>query len=717
MANGFHRGRRTAAVTAAFPSPGVIPPGLIILCAGGVFCISLLLYGLTLAPTVTLVDSGELIVAARNLGIAHPPGFPLYLVLAHLASLVPLGNIATRINFASALFAALASATLTLVMAELLLTAQAVAGSVRGKHQSRRSARKAKAAFGNAGVSEPRSNKMIVLIPAVAAGLLLAFSRTLWSYATIAEVYTLNTLLILVIFSLMLRWRRHIIETQRRTGDARATISDYDYLLYGAAFLFGLALGVHHVTVGLTLPALAVIVYGTQGRGFFASTRLLYAAVLSFAALLAVYTYLPLAAAHAPILNWGDPRSLQAIWMHITGKQYQVFLSFAPQAAGIESLEFGKLAARQLGLWGFPLGFALAIAGLAHAFKQARTTFWMILLMAACDMAYCLGYSIAEDKDAYYLPTFIALVIAVGFGISWLLRLASYRPFSFRAPLAAALLAGLVLPVVSLVGNWPYNNRNHYWVAEDYVENILGTIEPGGLLLNQDWQVESPMLYTGEVEQRRRDVKIVDLNLLNHSWYIDYLRAAYPDLIQRSREKVDAFVTHLVRWENDPASYERDPARLRTINLTFNEMCQAFVMNELKMAPVYITSDLLDKTPQNKEVTEWLTEKYQLVPTGLVFRLFADQGLHLPGELSLQTRGLADGTLLFEKDDVVRLKVLPVYAGMLGNRGRYLAAANKHRDAVDAFRQALKLDPNLDVARRELAKSLDKIREAETSRP
>src|SRR5437867_10877489 len=94
-----------------------------LLCAGAVFLAALLLFGWTLAPTVTPTDSGELILVAQGLGVAHPPGVPLWVILAHLASLVPLGSVAVRINFSSALFAALACCVLTLVVAELMIMA------------------------------------------------------------------------------------------------------------------------------------------------------------------------------------------------------------------------------------------------------------------------------------------------------------------------------------------------------------------------------------------------------------------------------------------------------------------------------------------------------------------------------------------------------------------------------------------------------------------
>ena len=112
----------------------------------------------------------------------------------------------------------------------------------------------------------------------------------------------------------------------------------------------------------------------------------------------------------------------------------------------------------------------------------------------------------------------------------------------------------------------------------------------------------------------------------------------------------------------------------------------------------------------NGELTRWLTQNYQLVPQGLVFNLAGDQSFHDSPNLRLQTRGLADGTLRFEKDDVVNLKVLPVYTSMLINRGRYLAVFNQHERAIAAFKQALALDPGLGAARQGLAESTAKLR-------
>jgi hypothetical protein len=655
-----------------------------------------------------------LIVVAHGLGIAHPPGFPLWIILAHLASLVPLGNVALRINFASALFAALASAMLTLVVAELLIASSYLAAPRRKGKGAQRNKKTASHAAWEGKDRQSGVGRLLVLAPAVGAGLLMGFSRTLWSYATIAEVYTLNTLLICVIFFLMLRWRRGIIADRKRVGapvDGWHGPADtaHDVFLYAAALVFGLALGVHHVSVALILPALAVIVYRTEGLRFFGSRRLIYAALISVAALVAIYAYLPLAAAHTPVISWGNPRSLQEIWWHVTGRQYQVFLSFTPKMMGEQTLEFFRLLVREFGLSWLPLPLVFAFAGFASAFKRERTTFWFLLLVIIADLAYALSYEIAEDKDAYYLTTFLAIAIAAGFGVRWLIQLTVSKPTLIGKSYLIAAIAVLLPVAIEVTGNWPFNNRRHYFIAHDYVENLLGGIAPDGLLLTSDWQVASPMLYAQEVEQRRRDVKVVDINLLRRSWYFDYLRRAYPGLIERSRDKIDTFIANLKEWEHDPRAFANSQALTQRISAAFEEMLRSMVTNENRVGPVYITRDVLFTDQSGRELSRWLTQNYQLVPEGLTFSLARDQTFHDLPDVRLQTRGLADGTLRFEKDDVVNLKVLPVYTTMLINRGRYLAVFNQHQRAVAVFKQALALDPRLAAAQQGVAESTAKL--------
>ena len=668
-----------------------------LLCAGAVCLIALLLFSWTLAPTVTLTDSGELILVAQGLGVAHPPGVPLWVILAHLASLVPLGNVAVRINFSSALFAAFACSVLTLVVAELMITAAYLPAR-------KKSVQPRKRAEGSS------IDRLLVFAPALGAGLLMAFSRTLWSYATIAEVYTLNALLILTVFFLMLRWRRRVTQTILASSfPARRAVTIHDSWFYAAAPVFGLALGVHHVTVGLTLPALAVIVYRTQGLKFFTSRRLLYAALISIAAMVAVYAYLPFAASRSPLINWGNPRSLQEIWWHITGRQYRVFLSFTPTMMGAQFVEFCRMLLREFGPAWLPLPLVFAFAGFATAYRQARTTFWFLLFIVIANLAYDLSYEIAEDKDAYYLPVFISIALAAGFGIRWLIQLTTAKSISLGKSYGVAAIAVLLTSATAFTANWPFNNRRHYFIAHDYVENLLSAIESNGLLLTQDWQVASPMFYAQQIEQLRRDVKVVDANLLRRSWYFDYLRRTYPDLIERSREKIEMFVEDLKAWERDPAAFKSNALLTQKINTAFLEMIQSIVTNESGVGPVYITRDLLLPDTTNGEVTRWLSQNYQLVPQGLLFNLAKDSGFHDSPDVRLETRGLADGTGRFEQDDVVNLKILSAYTSMLINRGRYLAAFNQHERAIIAFQEALALDPNLAAAREGLAQSTAKL--------
>jgi tetratricopeptide (TPR) repeat protein len=699
-----------------------------------VFVASLAVYSLTLAPTVTLVDSGELIVAAKSLGVAHPPGFPLYVILAHLATLIPIGSVASRVNFASAAFAAAGSAMISAVTYQALINQLRFTTSKPATKEGRKKAKKSGTPAQSTDI-DPISGRMTLLVLAMVPGLFLAFSRTFWAYATIAEVYTLNALLILVIFLLMFRWRfgfinrpalkkpaskpvaakSTLVPDAGAAGATNQTRPASDRLLYAAAFVFGLSLGVHHVTVGLMLPALAILVLKTQGIQFFLSKRILYAALFAIAGLLIVYAYLPIAASRSPIMNWGDPRTFQRLIWQVTGKQYQVFISFSLSSMISQFGDFIKLVANEFGPWWLPVGPALAISGIYALFRQDRPMFWFIILVIAADLAYSLGYDIAEDKDAYYLPTFMALAIAMGFGAEWLINRVPMQQIAGK-PAAAVVTAALFLtPSLAIANNWPYNDRSRSYIAHDYVENILSTIEPGGMLLTRDWQVYSPMLYTSTIERYRNDAVVLDVNQLRRTWYYDYLRQVYPSTIDQAKDKVDAFLEDLTHWEQDPDLYQRDLKLNQRINSRFFEMILAFVSNHLQSGPVYVTLDIAgNREGQDSELTKSLVSTYQLVPQGLVFQATTERDFIQPSDAQIKTRGLADGTIKFGADDVVTLKVFPVYVNMFYNRGRYLAANSRHEQAVEAFKQALALNPRFVLAQQALNESTAALRGAAT---
>ena len=675
-----------------------------IACSLAVFVVSIVLYALTLAPSVVFVDSGELIVAARSLGVAHPPGFPLYVLLTHLATVVPIGNIAVRVNFASALFGALASSVLTLTVIEAMVTPRILSAAGRVPRKQARGGKKGSSGAGakDSNVTEP-VDPIALIVSSISAGLLLAFSRTLWAYATIAEVYTLNSLLILTIFFFMFRWRRLTIEHRERKEDR----GPRDRWLYAAAFAFGLGLGVHHVTVGLMLAAFGALVLATEGIAFYTSRRLAYAALWAFAGL-SIYVYLPIAASRSPVMNWGDPRTFEHFWWHVTGRQYQVFFVWSLKTMASQFGDFIKLAANQFGPAWLPLVPVLAISGFFAIYRRDRALFWFLVLAVAADLVYCLGYEIAEDKDAYYLPVMMAATIATGFGAHWLIKRMVELPrlFSNSARYLAAASIALVL-AIALAANLPYNNRSRYFVATDYLDNIYSAIEPGGMLLTRDWQVYSPSLYQREIEHRRQDVVAIDVNQLRRSWYFDYLARAYPSTIEQARDKVDAFLEDLTHWERDPDLYQRDVMLNQRISARFYEMILEFVSNHIQTAPVYVTLDIAaNRDGTDSELTKALTKSYQLFPQGLIFQATEQRGFVEPSRRRLVTRGLTDGTIKFEDSDVVKLKVLPVYVTMFYNLGRYFAAGGKHQQAIDAFKQAIELQPGFSAAQQGITESL-----------
>jgi Flp pilus assembly protein TadD len=415
-------------------------------------------YVLTLAPTVTAEDSGELITAACTLGVAHPPGYPLWCLLGKAFSLLPLRNPAWRLNLMSAVFAAL---TVSLAYATCRLLSLGRAPS-----------------FGGA--------------------LCLAFSLQFWSQSVIAEVYTLNTFLLGAVVVLLLIWGR----TRRRVW------------LMAAAGAFGLGLANHYMLMLLVSPALAAYVLLTEPRILRDARTLGLCAVLAAAPLM-IYVYLPLSAASGGPLHWGEMDSLRGFWAHVSRASYRRIdyrggfslltkARFLGHFLGLLWRQFTPWVLVPLGLLGLwqlryrPRG--LALLGGVFLFN----TVVLLLLMQ-------LPYTSADRSrvEAYYLPAYFAAAVVIGAGLS-----RAAKPLAdMRGPLGAAcaLLFCLGAPAVLLLNNWAANDMSRNYLAYDYGMAALNGLEKDAVYFAAPDFSAFPAVYLQAVEGVRPDVILADV--------------------------------------------------------------------------------------------------------------------------------------------------------------------------------------------------------------
>jgi hypothetical protein len=643
------------------------------LAAAIVFIAAFALYLKTLAPAIGPTDSGELTTAAWSLGNAHPPGFPFFLLVTHVFTWLPLGSIAVRTNVASAFFAALACALVALAAAEILLMPRDVRVakvSVEEKRSKKKQRNvQAEARTGRTGESNlrtPPSEWAVVLIM-LAIGLLFAFSRTLWQFATVTEVYAVNSALMAGVAWGMLRWAR--------TREVR--------WLYVAALLFGLGLCVHHVTIGTGAIAIAVLITRVGGVKFWRSRTTIVAALLLAAGLL-IYAYLPIAAARKPVMNWGDPASISAVWDHITGKQYRAYIKTSDEQNNAQIGRYFGIVVCELGPGWMPLVLLIAAGGIVLLWFRLRTIFWYVVLFIIGNAAWFAIYPVTNDTPAYAIPTFIALLFAFAFGAWSIAELA--RDERVRTSIAAAML---LLPLLALVTAYPFRDRSTYWVSHDYAENGLQSMRPNALMLTGDWQLYAPMRYRLDVERARPDVEIIETGFLLRDWYFGELARRYPVMTRDSRREIDALVPMLAPFQND-----RDHLDMELFNRRIDDLIISLIEQHLRRGPVYVSGEVAASTePRDANLRKRMADKFDIVPRGLLIELVPGHAFREVHYTPLQTRGVADGTIRYDDDDVVPTEIVPGYRAILVMTGRYLAIEKKFDEALLAYRAANAIDP------------------------
>jgi hypothetical protein len=451
-----------------------------------------LLYARTLAPGITWAhassDSGDLITAAATLGVAHPPGYPTYLLLAHLAQYLPVGDLALRTNLLSALAALLT----------LLCTYHTVRGLL------------------------PVEQRWHAPFAAALATFSLGSSPLFWSQAIVTEVYTLNALFVALLLLFLLR------DVQQRTN--------HRFPMPGIAGVCGgLALG-NHLTIAL--PLVAWLLAGNRlapppQRWPLTMQRL---AGIAIGAL--IYLYVPIRAAAHPPVNWGGATTWEGFWWLVLARPYQAMAFGVPHAFLGERLQaWASLLRDQFGIVGIVLGFV----GLLYP-PCCRRWVWITAAVAAGFSLFAIAYNSA-DSDAYLLPCYLIFAIWMGLGSAAVL--AAVRQ---RHPRLAWLPAVLLVLLLA----WPLPatlqqvdaSRDYRAIA--YGQRVMAAAPPAALLLTSSDRDTFTLWYMHHALGYRPDLVIIVEPLLAFEWYRHQVQRDYPT-VRLEPQPAAPWAEHLTR--------------------------------------------------------------------------------------------------------------------------------------------------------------------------
>jgi len=345
--------------------------------AAGLFTGSFALYIRTLAPSLLYGDSAELQTISYTLGIGHPTGYPVYILLAKLFTFIPVGEIAYRVNLFSAFCAALTIGMLYLTLRKL--------GAL--------------------------------VIPSVCGALALAVTSLFWKHASIAEVYTPSAACLALILFCLFQWKE----------------TNLPRWIFIAGLIGGLSLGIH-TTVALSgIPVLSYLILANARRA--AWSRALLGTTLGLAIFLGSFLFLDLMNSPAGYYNTVVRPSL-SVWK-MTPADFDspferlAFLYFPPQfkgqffAATSDQIRtrFTDFTAGWLSSLLLPI---LGLISLLRTLPEESQSRWQEAILLGGALLFFFVFAITynvSDFHVYYIPVILLLSIFMGLGVNAIIEL------------------------------------------------------------------------------------------------------------------------------------------------------------------------------------------------------------------------------------------------------------------------------------------------------
>jgi len=490
------------------------------------------LYVITLAPSTAMWDTSEYIAAAYTLGLPHPPGNPLFVLLGRFFAVLPIApNVAMRINILAALCSAGAAGMW------FLITERVLVGWLPERWQR--------------------------VVGGSLAALIGATAFTVWAQSVVNEkVYTVSLLGLAIVSWLIVRW----------CDDPDGPKADR--LLVLIAYLSGLGFA-NHMAGFLALPAVGAAV-AIRRPAMLLRPKLLLA--IAGALLLGMTPFLtqPLRAAYFPAINEGEPTGCATqigVGCTLSKATYDRFMyNFnrgqygkpglterqAPFIAQVEMWwlyfrwqwlrdPFGNYPAVQKMLATLFLLLG-GLGGYVH-WRRDRRSFWYfgpLMFMVTLALIYYMNFKYGSsqspelgdaverevrDRDYFYLWSFSALSVWIALGLVFVWETVAALIASEKVRVGdetldlprrrSWLLATpvLALAIIPLFANWKSASRAGQTDTDDFAADLLNAVEPYGILITAGDNDTFPLWYAQEVEGMRRDVIVACLSLLRTDWY------------------------------------------------------------------------------------------------------------------------------------------------------------------------------------------------------
>ncbi|HSL70236.1 MAG TPA: DUF2723 domain-containing protein [Longimicrobiales bacterium] len=507
------------------------------------------LYALTLAPTTAFWDTSEYIATAHILGIPHPPGNPLFVVLARAWDILlsPLGlSVAVRINLFSATMGALAHGCWFLLAHRVM--------------------------------AYYSTSRVFRTVGAALAVLVSATAFTVWNQSNVNEkVYTVSLFTIALLSWLAFRWRDHL-------GEGKD-----DNLILLMVFILALSVG-NHLMAFLAAPALIAFILWVAPRTL-TNWRLYAFGVVAVILGLSIHFFLPLRAGLSPVINEADPTcpsfgsAVQSVMTmgrsgcpnlseSLSRTQYDKPSMFSDPVAASRGQDlprpanlfvaqvanylqyfdwqWGRSVSGNASFFGGlrPLVTLLIVllglyGAITHYQRDRKSWAYLAILFITLSLGlvfylnFKYGYSYPGDqltledrevreRDYFFIVSFSIWGIWAGIGIAalwqWLgeTYLRMTRPAEQTPPLAAAPV--LALALIPFVLNFGWANRRYDYSARDWAYNLLNSVEPYGVLFTNGDNDTFPLWYAQEVEGIRQDVTVIVMSYLNTPWYVKQLK-------------------------------------------------------------------------------------------------------------------------------------------------------------------------------------------------